>query len=88
MTRGLDLGDLYGATIERMKKQGGEKTRLGVAALMWISHPERLLQIDERLHALAMKIGSTYLNAENIPSVETSLSCCLGLLVDCSLDPF
>ena len=81
MTEGLDLKDFYGATIERIKKQGGEKARLGMAALMWISHSERLLQLDEILHALAVEIGSTDLNAENVPSIETLLSCCLGLVV-------
>ena len=81
MTEGLDLKDFYGTTIERIKEQGGEKARLGMAALMWISHSERLLQLDELLHALAVEIGSTDLNAKNIPSLETLLSSCLGLLV-------
>jgi len=52
-----------------------------MSALMWISHSERLLQLDELLHALAVEIGSTDLDAEMIPSVETLLSCCLGLVV-------
>ena len=81
MSEGLDLKDFYGATIERIKKQGGEKTRLGMAALMWVCHSERLLQLNELLDALAVEIGSADLNGENIPSVETLLSCCLGLLV-------
>ena len=34
MTNGLDLGDAYGATLERIKAQGGERARLGMAALM------------------------------------------------------
>ena len=41
ITEGLNLNDVYGATLERVKEQGGEKTRLGMAALMWISHSER-----------------------------------------------
>jgi len=81
ITEGLDLKDIYGTTLERIKRQGGERARLGMATLMWVSHSERLLQIDELLHALAVEIGSTDLNAENIPSVETLLSCCLGLVV-------
>ena len=81
MTEGLDLDDVYGATLERVKEQGGEKTRLGMAALMWISHSERLLQLDELSHALAVEIGSKDLNPERIPSVETLLSCCLGLII-------
>ena len=47
MTEGLDLKDVYGATLERIKEQGGGKARLGKAALMWVSHSERLLQLDE-----------------------------------------
>ena len=78
---GLDFQDIYGSTLERIKEQGGEKTRLGIAALMWISHSERLLQLDELLHALAVEIGSTDLNPEKIPSVETLLNCCLGLVI-------
>ena len=81
ITHGLDLKDVYGTTIERIKKQSGEKTRLGIAALMWISHSERLLQLDELLHALAVKIGATNIDTEGIPSVEALLSCCLGLVV-------
>ena len=81
MTEGLDLKDVYGVTIERIKEQGGEKARLGMGALMWISHSERLLQLDELQHALAVEIGSADLDAEKIPSVETLLSCCLGLVV-------
>jgi len=50
-----------------------------MAALMWICHAERPLQVDELCHALAVEIGSTTLNAENIPSVGTLLGCCQGL---------
>src|SRR6201996_5116936 len=75
MTEGLNLNDVYGATLERVKEQGGEKARLGMAALMWISHSERLLQLDELSHALAVEIGSRDLNAEKVPSVETLLGC-------------
>ena len=81
MTEGLDLKDVYGACIERIKEQGGERARLGMAALMWVSHSEQLLQFDELSHALAVGIGSTDLNTSNIPSVVTILRCCLGLIV-------
>ena len=33
--------------IERIKAQGGDKSSLGMAALMWISHAERPLRADE-----------------------------------------
>jgi len=81
MTESLDLKDVYGATLERIKEQGGQETRLEMAALMWLSHSERPLQFDELSHALAIEIGSRDLNPERIPSVETLSRCCLGLIV-------
>ena len=81
MTDGSDLGDAYGATLGRIKGQGGEKARLGIAALMWISHVERPLKVDELCHALAVEIGSPNLNSDNVPSIGIVLACCQGLLV-------
>jgi len=81
MANGLGLGDSYSATLGRIKGQGGEKARLGLAALMWISHSERPLKADELCHALAVEIGSPNLNTENIPSISTILACCQGLVV-------
>ena len=79
-TDGLGLGDAYGATLGRIKGQGGEKARLGMAALMWISHSERPLKPDELCHALAVKIGLPNLNSDNVPSIGTVLACCQGLV--------
>ena len=81
MTDGLGLGDAYGSTLDRIKGQGGEKARLGMAVLMWISHAERPLKADELRHALAVEIGSPDLNTDNLPSIGTLLACCQGLVV-------
>ena len=43
MMDGLELEDVYGATIQRIKAQAGDRSRLGMAALMWLSHVERPL---------------------------------------------
>ena len=79
MTNGLGLGDAYDATIERIKLQEGDGARLGMDALMWISHSERPLNVDEICHALAVDIGSTNINMNNVPSIRTVLGCCQGL---------
>ena len=81
MTDGLGLGDAYSTTLGRIKGQGGEKARLGMAVLMWISHAKRPLKPDELCHALAVEIGSPNLNTNNIPPIGTLLSCCQGLVV-------
>ena len=80
MTDGSGLGDVYDATLGRIKGQGGEKARLGMAALMWISNSECPLMTDELRHSLSIKIGSPNLDADNIPSIGTLLVACQGLV--------
>ena len=80
MTDGSELGDVYGATIERIKAQDGDKSTLGMATLMWISHAERPLQADELCHALAVQLGSPNFDVGNIPSISTLVGCCQGLI--------
>jgi len=79
MTDGLGLEDAYGATLERIKSQGGQKCRLGMAALMWICHAERPMSAEELCRALGVEIGSAHCNNDNVPSIRTVLSCCQGL---------
>ena len=80
MVDGLGLEDAYGATLGRIRGQGGERSRLGMAALMWISHSERPLKANELCHALAVEIGSPNLNTDNVPSIGALLTCCQGLV--------
>jgi len=80
MTDGLRVGDVYTATLERIKAQDGDQPILGMAALMCISHAERPLQADELCHALAVELGSEDFSADNIPSISTLVSCCQGLI--------
>jgi len=51
-----------------------------MAALMWISHAERPLRVDELRHALAVELGSTDFDVGNVPSMSTLVSCCQGLI--------
>jgi len=80
MRNGSDLGGAYEAMLGRIKVQGGEKARLGMAVLMWISHSRRPLQVDEICHAVAIRIGSNDLNNGDIPTISTLLDCCQGLV--------
>ena len=79
MGNSLDLGGAYEATLERIKAQGGEQAKLGMAVLTWVSHSRRPLQADEICHAIAIRIGSNDLNSDDIPAISTLLSCCQGL---------
>ena len=57
-----------------------EKAKLAMTTLMWICYSERPLGVDELCHALAVEIGSTRFNNNNVPTTETLLACCQGLV--------
>ncbi|RPB00500.1 hypothetical protein L873DRAFT_1679841, partial [Choiromyces venosus 120613-1] len=78
---GHSLSDAYTVTIERIKKQGGGRSRSGMAALMWISLAKRPLKVPELCHALAVKVGARNLDSANVPSIQSILGCCLGLVI-------
>jgi len=80
MTDGLGLEGAYGETLSRIKGQGEEESKLGMATLMWISHSERPLEVNELCHALGVEIGSADLDGDNVPSIGTLLACCQGLV--------
>ena len=78
---GIGLADAYGVTLERIKTQDEENTQLAMATFTWVCHSERPLQVDELCHALAVEIGATDFDLENVPSIVTLLQCCQGLIV-------
>ena len=80
MTDNSGLEGAYSVTLSRIKRQGREKSRLGMAALMWISHSERPLEVNELCHALGVEIGSVDLDEDKVPSIGTVLACCQGLV--------
>ena len=79
MTKGDGLGDAYTETLSRMKAQPGSRSKLGMEVILWISYAERPLHVDELCHALGVE-GSKDLDIRNIPAIETSLACSLGLV--------
>ena len=79
MTKGKGLGDAYTETLSRIQGQLGGRSKLGMEVLMWVSHAERSLHVNELCHALGVE-GSTDLDIRNIPAIETLLACSLGLV--------
>ena len=80
MTQGCGLNDAYTATLTRLKSQKGYKSVLGLKVLMWVLYSERPLRTHELCHALGVEIGSTDLDPESIPALQTLVSSCLGLV--------
>jgi len=80
MTKEQGLGDAYTGTLSRIQALPGSRSKLGMEVLMWVSHAERPLHVNELCHALGVE-GSTDLDIGNIPAIETLLACSLGLVV-------
>jgi len=80
MSKGQDVGDVYGATFERIKGQEEARSRLGMEAIMWIAYSERPLQPDELCQALGVEVESRDLNNDNSPNIRTIIRCGLGLV--------
>src|ERR1700712_4068234 len=80
IARGNGLGDAYAATLTRLKEQKGNRSGLGMHALMWVLCSERPLRAEELCHALGVEIGSAELDPDNIPALQALLASCVGLL--------
>ena len=80
VTSGLGIDGAYGATLDRIRGQGGDRGKFGMEALMWVSRSERPLTAEELCYALGIEEDSTELDPETVPAIETLLSCCLGLV--------
>ena len=78
-TAGVDLDSVYGQTLQQIKEQKGDRPKLGMEALMWVSHAKRPLQINELCHALAVDMEATDLDPQKIRLQDTVLGSCLGL---------
>jgi len=66
--------------LERIEAQGEERATLATSVLTWICHSERPLLVDELCQALAVEIGETDFDPENVPSIGTLLDCCQGVI--------
>ena len=80
MTAGHGLQDAYDTTLDRIGKQGGSKSKRAKEALMWVSHSERPLKLEELRYALGVELGAEDFNMSNLPSIRTVLGCTLGLI--------
>ena len=80
MLQGNGLSDAYTATLARLQEQRGNKSILGMKVLMWVLYSERPLMAEELCHALGVELGSTDLDLENVPALQTLLASSLGLV--------
>ena len=77
----VNLGEAFTDTIRRIDNEPENRRQAAKKALMWILHSCRPLQIDELRCALAIEIGETNFDSDNILPAKLIIDCCLGLAV-------
>jgi len=80
VTKGLDLQDAYNKTFDRIKRQGGSKSKIGMETLMWLSHSKRPLVSEELCHALGVELGAEDFSTQNVPLLSAVLGFTLRLV--------
>ncbi len=74
------LNAAYDQTMDRISKQQSAWKDLAMQALSWITYAERPLTTSELQHALAIELGESALDKDNLPEVEDIVSVCAGLV--------
>src|SRR3984957_2730079 len=78
--RSKALDQAYTQTIQRIEGQQEDFRDLAKKALAWITCTKRPLTTLELRHALAVEIGQSELDEENVPEIEDMVFVCAGLV--------
>jgi len=77
----LDYAEAYQNTLDRISKQGQDRTALTKHALLWVCNSSRPLDMTELQHAIASLEKDAVYDAEDLETERSIMSSCLGLLV-------
>ncbi|KAF7118130.1 hypothetical protein CNMCM5793_007523 [Aspergillus hiratsukae] len=72
--------DAYRATMKRIEEQTADRAQLAKRALAWLTCAARTLTLTELQHALAVVVGESSFDEENLPDIEELISACAGLI--------
>ncbi|KAL2841282.1 hypothetical protein BJY01DRAFT_236447 [Aspergillus pseudoustus] len=70
----------YDNAMARVEGQPREQVALAKEVLSWVTCAWRPLRTTELQHALAVELGETTLDGENLPQIEDMVSVCVGLV--------
>jgi ankyrin repeat protein len=81
LATGSDAYDhAYEDAMERVEGQVKDKEELAKQVLSWITCAKRPLRTSELQQALAVEVGDSELDKDNIPQIEDMVSVCAGLV--------
>ncbi|EXJ88377.1 hypothetical protein A1O1_05307 [Capronia coronata CBS 617.96] len=75
-----NLTEAFQSTMDRISNLSKTRQDLAFRTLMWVSHVRRPLIITELQHAMALRVGDSDVDRDNIPSLRALLDCCCGLV--------
>ncbi|KAF7557074.1 hypothetical protein G7Z17_g893 [Cylindrodendrum hubeiense] len=70
----------YDNAMERIEGQSKDQKTLAIQALSWITCARTVLSTTELQHALAVEVGESELDEDNLSSIEDIISVCAGLV--------
>jgi hypothetical protein len=76
-----DILEAFAVTVKRIEGQAEYMALRGMQILTWVYLAERLLSVEELLHALATKKEHLDLDRDNFVNRETFLENCMGLVI-------
>jgi ankyrin repeat protein len=74
------LSQAYEHAMERIEGQAADQEELAKQVLSWITCAKRPLTTSELQHALAIEVGESELDGDNLPQIENMISVCAGLV--------
>ncbi|KAE8165265.1 hypothetical protein BDV40DRAFT_297588 [Aspergillus tamarii] len=74
------VNSAYKNAMSRIKGQVADQVELAKNVLAWVVCARKRLTILQLQHALAVEIGETYLDQDNLPEIEDMVSVCAGLV--------
>lgn len=80
-TRSKAYDDAYNDAMERIKGQLKDEEKLAKRVLSWITFARRPLTTFELEHALAVELGESQFDEENLSPIEDMVSVCAGLVI-------
>jgi methionine synthase II (cobalamin-independent) len=75
-----NLEQAYKQTMKRVQSQEKDHKELAEYVLQWIIYAKRPLSTAELPHAIAVRLHTTKLDEDYLPTVHTLLSVCAGLV--------
>ncbi|KAL7810652.1 hypothetical protein V8C26DRAFT_437826 [Trichoderma gracile] len=81
LDRSSVLDEAYDKSMERIQQLKGDLPRDAILIISWIVKAKRQMKIAELQEALAVEIGASELDKDNIPTVDHILQACASLVV-------